>query len=156
MSIREKRPGPGIYALLFLLLLAFNACKKEKDLFDYLQLIGKWEMESETCKEYFDGELAYDQTSTYEPGSTFLEFRSDGTGATFDRDSLVLSFEWSRSDNTININSDNPGMISAFTILSLDQYMLEYRVRVTEELDDPEAEYLSFCDYTLQRVEDGS
>lgn len=156
MNIREKRRAPVIYAFFFSLLLAFNACKKETDLFDYIQLIGKWEMDSESCKEYFNGELAYDQTTTYEPGSTFLEFRSDGTGATFDRDSLVITFEWSRSDNTINIDSDNQGMISAFTIQSLDQNMLEYRVNVTEELDDPEAEYLSFCDYALHRVGDAS
>ena len=153
MRIIKNRPGFQAGILFLSVLLTLNACKKETDPFDYLQLIGKWEMVSENCKEIIEGELIYDETYLYDAGQTFLEFRSDGNGATFEKDSLVSNFQWSRAGNTINIDTDDLGMFSSFTIQALDQDMLGYRV-ITEEDLDPEAEYLSFCDYNLSRVED--
>jgi hypothetical protein len=151
----RNRPGRFIAMLSLSALMMFNTCRKVKDPFDYIQLIGKWEMVSENCKEIIDGELIYDETVLYEAGQTFLEFKSDGNGATYEKESLVSTFQWSRAGNTININTDDSGMFSSFSIQALDQDMLSYRVNIEEDLD-PELEYISFCDYSLSRVEDGS
>jgi hypothetical protein len=155
MNIRKIKLITGICVLLLSVLMTFSTCKKVQDPFDYLQLIGKWEMVSENCKEFIDGELIFDETHLYDAGQTFLELRSDGTGSTLEKDSLIITFQWSRSGNTINIDTDNLGMYSSFSIQALDQNMLGYRVNTEEDLD-PETTYLSFCDYTLSRVEDGS
>lgn len=62
--------GPVINGFMFFVsfLLVFNACEKQRDPFDYIQLIGKWEMQSENCKELLGGELLFDETYTYQPG----------------------------------------------------------------------------------------
>jgi hypothetical protein len=153
MNIRKIQPGTGLIVLLFSVLMFFSACKKVEDPFDYLQLIGKWEMVTENCKEYLEGELILDDTRMYVPGQTFFEFRSDGTGATFDQDRLVIEFGWARNGNLINIDTEDTGLFESFTIQALDQETLEIRA-VLEEDPDPEVEYLSFCDYSLTRAPD--
>jgi hypothetical protein len=82
--------------------------------------------------------------------------RTGNNGPIINEFILFVSFEWYRSDNTIHIDSDDPGLISSFTIQSLDQQMLVYRVRIYEKLEQEGMEYISTCDYTLSRVEQGS
>jgi hypothetical protein len=156
MSTGKKLSGKRICMLVFSMLMTFTACKKEQDAFDYLQLIGKWEMVSENCREYIEGELLFDETNLYDAGQTFLEFKSDGTGATYEKDSLVVSFTWTRNGATINIETDNIGLFERFTIQSVDPDMLAFRVNIEEDLDPALTEYLSFCDYVLSRAGDGS
>jgi hypothetical protein len=153
MNIRKIQPGKGIIVLLLSVLMAISACKKVEDPFDYVQLIGKWEMVSENCKEYMEGELLLDETRMYVAGQTFFEFRSDGTGATFDQDRIVVEFGWTRNGNLINIDTEDTGLFESFTIQALDQEILEIRAEIEEDMD-PEMEYLSFCDYSLTRAPD--
>lgn len=152
MNIRKIQAGNGIILFLLSAMMAFSACKKVEDPFDYQQLIGKWEMVSENCKEYLEGELILDDTRMYVAGQTFFEFRSDGTGATFDQDRLVVEFGWKRNGNLINIDTEDTGLFESFTIQALDQEMLGIRV-ILEEDPDPETEYLSYCDYSLTRAQ---
>ena len=154
MNIRKIQARKGIVLFLLSALLAISACKKVEDPFDYLQLIGKWEMVSENCKEYLEGELILDDTRMYVPGQTFFEFRSDGTGATFDVDRLVIEFGWARNGNLVNIDTEDTGLFESFTIQALDQETLEIRAVLGED-PDPEVEYLSFCDYSLTRAPNG-
>ena len=151
----SKRVNGLILVLSFAVLLC--TCKKETDAFDYLQLIGKWEMVTEYCKEYFEGELVLEDSYAFDPGEMFIEFRSDGTGYTSDEDTTYFnSFEWSRNDTRININSEEADMISGFNILSLDQNMLVYLVDTYEDQGQGVIDYLYTCQYTLSKVNDGS
>jgi hypothetical protein len=149
----NKRRVKGLILVLSFSLI-FNACKKEEDPFDYRLLIGKWEMESEHCKEFFDGELAFDEDHPYPAGEKFLEFKSDGTGTSYQVDSIAFTFDWTRTDDRITINVTNQGVIEHYIIQSLDQDILIYRIRLYELLGDVGMEYISNCDYTLYRVPD--
>lgn len=70
------------FTLLLLLVtgISFTGCKKDKKDSDEANIVGKWYMQSSWEKEYKNGVLVDQQSSTQPSQTVSYEFRSNGTG----------------------------------------------------------------------------
>lgn len=93
--------------LLFITGVAFTSCKKDPDEKAADNIVGKWYQQSFTEKEYKNGTLV-DEYSSSRPSETIsYEFKSDGTGVDEDGD----SFKYKISGSKISIDYMDHGSV---------------------------------------------
>ena len=110
-----------VYLFFTFIILGFTQCKKEEATTSTPSIIGKWEMVSETWKEYKNNVLIKSGTEDIKVVGGTIIFNKDGTGSTIDK-FKTESFKYTLS----NMNLVFDGNATKFTIVELTSDKLAF------------------------------
>lgn len=89
------------FIALFLLMLAFTGCEKDKTLAELV--VGKWEIKSLKMVVYENNVKTDEAISYYTAGEEAIEILGDGTGKHFTNGTQDDSFTWTLTGTTMTI-----------------------------------------------------
>jgi hypothetical protein len=110
-----------VYLFFTFIILGFTQCKKEEATTSTPSIIGKWEMVSETWKEYKNNVLIKSGAEDIKVVGGTIIFNKDGTGSTIDK-FKTESFKYTLS----NMNLLFVGNATKFTIVELTSDKLAF------------------------------